>query len=205
MFFVEDTIQRLVGEFEEIPSDRKLSLKTITTFVEGKIVNNDVAQLVFICTHNSRRSHIAQVWAQTAASYFGIPNVKAYSGGTEATAFNPRAVDAMRGIGFNIKQKTTDTNPRYVVQYSNYYPGFEVFSKRYDDRENPSNDFAAIMTCTHADENCPIVIGATARISLPFHDPKDFDGTSLESAKYRERSLEIGREILYAFSQIKRL
>jgi arsenate reductase len=58
------------------------------------------------------------------------------------------------------------------------------------------------MTCTHADENCPLVAGADVRISLPYDDPKAFDNTPLEAAKYTERVHEIGREILYAFSLV---
>jgi arsenate reductase len=200
MFFVSETIEHLTHEFEIIPPGRKQILKGISDFIDS----HKVANIIFICTHNSRRSHIARVWAQMAASYFNISNVYAYSGGTEATAFNPRAVGALRKIGFRIEEKVGGSNPRYNVRYSDQHPGFEVFSKKYSDLENPQENFAAIMTCTHADENCPVVTGASTRISLPYDDPKDFDGTSLETIKYEERSLEIGREILYAFSQIKR-
>lgn len=200
MFFIEKTIARLKGEFDKIPQARKNVLADIATFV----ANTHPAKLIFICTHNSRRSHIAQVWAQTAAAYFNIQDVEAFSGGTEATAFNPRAVDALRKIGFRIDQASNGSNPHYKVKFSDEHPSFEVFSKKYDDPQNPANNFAAVMTCTHADENCPVVAGASARISLPYDDPKDFDGTSLESAKYLERSLEIGRDILYAFSLSKK-
>lgn len=199
MFFVEDTIKKLLKEFDKIPVERKHILQELSAYVS----RHHVANLIFICTHNSRRSHISQIWAKTAASYFNIADVGTFSGGTEATAFNPRAVDALREIGFRIELASSGVNPRYFVRYADDEPGFEVFSKKYDDEENPHRDFAAVMTCTHADENCPLVVGATTRISLPYDDPKDFDGTDIESAKYHERSLEIGREILFAFSQIK--
>ncbi len=204
MFFVAETIRHLTQEFERIPNERKRILQSIELFVKSKMSNLQTAELVFICTHNSRRSHIAQIWAQTAAAYFSFPDMKVYSGGTEATAFNPRAAEALRRIGFIVEKMSNNSNPRYRIQYSDTFPAFEVFSKKYDDPENPASGFAAIMTCTHADENCPVVMGSTARISLPFDDPKDFDETNMESIKYNERSLEIGREILYVFSQIKR-
>lgn len=199
MFFVEKAISRLLEQFATIGDERKRILADISSYVK----QHRPADLVFICTHNSRRSHIAQIWAQTAASYFNVPNVNAWSGGTEATEFNPRAVDALRRIGFEINPDARTNNRHYTVRYSDAHPAFEVFSKTYDDVVNPQKDFAAIMTCTHADENCPVVIGASARISLPYDDPKDFDGTAMESEKYDERVLEIGREILFAFSQIK--
>lgn len=199
MFFVEPAIVKLRNEFGRIPSERQDVLRQIARFIETHSVSN----LVFICTHNSRRSHIAQIWSEAAAGYFNIKNVSAFSGGTEATAFNPRAVDALRNLGFRIDPTDPGINPHYTVRYSDTHPAFDVFSKTYDSKGNPAKDFAAIMTCTHADENCPVVHGASARISLPYDDPKDFDGTHLETTMYKERSLEIGREILFAFSQVK--
>ena len=66
-----------------------------------------------------------------------------------------------------------------------------------------SRDFGAIMTCSHADENCPFVNGAEMRMTISFDDPKDFDGTPEEAEMYKERACQIGREILYSFSQIR--
>jgi len=204
MFFVSETIKKLSQEFELIPNERKGVLESVASFVGGKVLEQLTSELIFICTHNSRRSHIAQIWAQTAASYFSIPNVNTYSGGTEATAFNPRAVDTLRRIGFKIDLASSGTNPKYVVRYADEHPPFEVFSKRYNDGGNPNVGFAAIITCTQADMNCPIVVGSSIRISLPYDDPKRFDGMAMESDKYTERSLEIGREMLFAFSQIRK-
>ena len=191
------------GEFAQIPNERKPIIKELTEYIAQKAKAHQKIKLNFICTHNSRRSHISQVWAQTAAHYFGIDNVETYSGGTEATAFNPRAVKAMKDAGFDISIKKDGTNPVYEARYTSDSAGLTLFSKTYDDAFNPKNDFAAIMTCSHADENCPLVIGATKRIALTYNDPKDFDGTPQEAAKYKERVDEIGREILYAFSQVQ--
>jgi len=200
---LQKTIQKLVSEFELIPEDRKPIINDLTDFIRQKSRAGEKIKLNFICTHNSRRSHISQLWAQTAAHYFGIANVQTYSGGTEATAFNPRAVKAMKGAGFEISVKQNGGNPVYEARYANGKPALTLFSKKYDDPFNPNSDFAAIMTCSHADENCPLVIGASKRIALTYNDPKDFDGTSQEEEKYSERVHEIGREILYAFSQVK--
>ncbi len=200
---LQSVIQKLTSEFDQIPDSRKPLLNQLTEFISEKSKRSQVTSLNFICTHNSRRSHISQIWAQTAAQYYGINNVRCYSGGTEATAFNPRAVKAMQESGFDIQVFKDGSNPIYRVKYSNDAPPLTVFSKTYDDNSNPKADFAAIMTCSHADENCPLVLGATTRIALTYNDPKDFDGTPQEAAKYTERVHEIGREILYAFSQVK--
>jgi arsenate reductase (thioredoxin) len=194
--------ERLQSEFSKIPDDRKLLLVQLTQFIEARVKENQPIYLTFICTHNSRRSHIAQIWAQTAAALYTIKNVACYSGGTEATAFNPRAVTAMIDAGFNISITKPGENPRYAVKFSNAEAPLTVFSKRYDDAVNPAKDFAAVMTCSHADENCPVVSGASKRIALTYDDPKEFDGTPLESQKYTERVNEIGREILFAFSNV---
>jgi arsenate reductase len=200
---LDGTIQSLITNFDAIPAERKLILKQLTNFVEAKAGNNEKIELIFICTHNSRRSHIAQIWAQTAAAYYGIENVLTFSGGTEATAFNPRAVDAMQEAGFKINATSKGPNPIYEVSFSDDADVMIAFSKKYDADSNPQKGFAAIMTCSHADENCPVVFGMDKRISLPYHDPKEFDGTLQEAAKYSERVMEIGTEMLYAFSQVK--
>jgi arsenate reductase (thioredoxin) len=200
---LQHTIEKLVSEFNQIPHERKEIIKQLTDFVSHRRKSGQKILLNFICTHNSRRSHISQVWAQTAAHYYGIENVETFSGGTEATAFNPRAVAAMKNAGFEIAAQKEGNNPVYEVKFADDAPALTVFSKKYDDAFNPKKDFAAVMTCSHADENCPLVIGASGRIALTYNDPKDFDGTPQESKKYTERVHEIGREILYAFSQVK--
>jgi arsenate reductase len=197
------SIDQLVQEFNEIPKDRRKLLSELTDFIQHRIASGQKIYLNFICTHNSRRSHISQLWAQAAASYFGVKEVQCYSGGTEATAFNPRAVKAMKDVGFDIRMTKGGDNPVYEVRFSNDAPAVISFSKKYDDPFNHNQNFAAIMTCSHADENCPLVIGASARIAITYDDPKDFDGTTQEAIKYQERVHQIGREMLFAFSQVK--
>ncbi len=197
------TVEQLTNEFNDIPLERKAILRELTQFVQMKVNSKLPVYLNFICTHNSRRSHLSQIWAQAAAYYYNVPEVFCFSGGTEATAFNPRAVRAMQQAGFTIVIADDGTNPVYDVKYTSELPGIKAFSKKYDDPFNHNKDFAAVMTCSHADENCPVVLGAIARIPLRYEDPKNFDDTPQEAAKYTERVRQIGREILYAFSQVK--
>lgn len=196
-------IEALASNFGNISEARKRRLRELVFFVQAKGDKNQKIELIFICTHNSRRSHISQIWAQAAAVYYGIDNVATYSGGTEATAFNPRAAKAMEEIGFRIARTSDTTNPTYEVSFADNTPPLLAFSKRYDSDANPQRHFAAVMTCSHADENCPVVLGMEKRISLPFDDPKEFDGTTLEPQKYTERVREIGTELLWAFSHVK--
>ncbi len=196
-------IQEFETQFREILTERKTVLQQLTDFIQQKQKLNVAIDLNFICTHNSRRSHIAQLWAQAAAAYYGIENVHCFSGGTEATAFNPRAVKAMKDAGFIITKTKEDANPVYEVRYADGAEPVIAFSKTYDDPFNHTKDFAAIMTCSHADENCPLVLGASGRIPLTYDDPKEFDGTPQEAEKYAERVHQIGKEIFYAFSQVK--
>ncbi|NBW36840.1 MAG: protein-tyrosine-phosphatase [Cytophagia bacterium] len=198
------TVEKLISEFHLIPDERKALLQQLVSFVEKKIKAGQPVHLNFICTHNSRRSHLSQIWAQAAAYFYHVPDVFCYSGGTEATAFNPRAVKAMQEAGFVITMTQAGDNPRYEVRFADNASPVIAFSKKYDDPFNHNKDFAAIMTCSHADENCPLVLGTSGRVALTYNDPKEFDGTPLESAKYSERVHEIGREILFAFSQVNR-
>jgi arsenate reductase len=196
------TVEKLTKEFDLIPNERKELLQQLVKFVENKVKAGQPVYLNFICTHNSRRSHLSQLWAQAAAHYYKVPNVFCYSGGTEATAFNPRAVKAMQEAGFSITMTKEGENPLYEVRFADGAEPVLAFSKKYDDPFNHNKDFAAIMTCSHADENCPLVLGASGRIALTYNDPKDFDGTPLEAAKYTERVHEIGREILFTLSEV---
>jgi arsenate reductase (thioredoxin) len=200
---VQKNIERFERDFDQIPAERKKILKQLSAFIEDIVKSRRNVELIFICTHNSRRSHISQIWAQTAAAFYKIPGVYSYSGGTEATAFNPRAVKAMQEAGFSITEATKGNNPVYEVRFSDDGSPATAFSKKYDAEGNPKDGFGAVMTCSHADQNCPLVIGAEFRISTPYDDPKDFDGTPQESEKYAERVQEIGREICYAFSLVK--
>jgi arsenate reductase len=200
---LQTTIDQLAKEYDQIPPQRKKILKELTKFVQDKVDTGKPVYLNFICTHNSRRSHLSQLWAQAAAYYYHVPNVKCFSGGTEATAFNTRAVKAMQDAGFLITMTKDGDNPVYEVRYDNDASPVIAFSKKYDDPFNQNKDFAAVMTCSHADEHCPLVLGASGRIALTYDDPKEFDGTPQETTKYAERVREIGREILYAFSQVQ--
>ncbi|MCX8490550.1 MAG: protein-tyrosine-phosphatase [Cyclobacteriaceae bacterium] len=202
--YLNKTVEKLIYELSQISTERKTLLTELSRLIQQYPTSQPI-YLNFICTHNSRRSHIAQLWAQAAAQYFDVKNIICLSGGTEATAFNSRAVKAMQGAGFQITIEKPGNNPVYKVSYSSNASSVTVFSKKYDDPFNNNPGFAAIMTCSHADANCPLVLGAKTRIAITYDDPKEFDGTQLESAKYAERVQQIGREMLYAFSQIKNL
>jgi len=189
----------LTTEFDLIPAERKEDLQQMAEFIRTQKDSGHPVQLTFICTHNSRRSHMGQIWAAAAATYYGVDGVETFSGGTEATAFNPRAVAAMERAGFVI-DSTGEGNPRYRVQLQQDDEGLLCFSKKYDDAANPQKDFAAIMTCSQADAECPFIPGAKFRLALPYNDPKEADGTPEETARYDERCRQIGREVMYAFS-----
>jgi arsenate reductase len=188
--------------FDEIPAERKKKLKELAAYVQSRIEADETARLTFICTHNSRRSHMAQIWAQTATAYYSVPHVETYSGGTEATAFNPRAVAALQRAGFDITKTSDDPNPVYHVRFNTDAAPMKAFSKTYNDEPNPKDGFCAVMTCADADKNCPLVLGATERFAIPYVDPKAHDNTDSETAAYDERCRQISCEMLYLFSLV---
>lgn len=188
-------------DFDSISESRKSELLLLIDFIQGKVDQNSEVLLNFICTHNSRRSQFSQLWAQVAANHFGI-EAQCFSGGVEVTAFNERAVASAKRFGFKVFSEG-DENPRYEVTWNDSSDSLTLFSKLYDDVINPAEGFAAIMTCSHADENCPYVSGCERRIPIRYSDPKHFDDTPLESAFYDYRSFEIGTELFYVFSKIK--
>jgi len=196
-------IESIHAGMDAIPQERKDQLKKIALFVQTKKQSGEQANLVFICTHNSRRSHMSQIWSATAAAYYGIgQDINTYSGGTETTAFNPRAVAAIKRAGFKVENPGGD-NPHYQVTYVDNGQVMECFSKKYDDTANPSENFVAVMTCSEADKNCPAIPGASLRVPIPYVDPKESDGTENESAIYDERTRQIATEMFYMMSQVK--
>jgi arsenate reductase len=189
------------ADFDAISSDRRAKLDELAAYIRRQRDTSEPVRLIFICTHNSRRSHMAQLWAAAAAARYGIDDVETYSGGTEATEFNPRAVEALRHAGFEIETTAPEvTNPKYLVRLSPASDALECVSKVYDQPPNPTSDFCAVMTCSAADEACPSVPGAALRLAIPYDDPKVADGTPKEAATYDERCAQIAREMLFAFS-----
>ena len=185
-----------------VSEERKAVLKPLADYIQNKVDSNQEIRLNLICTHNSRRSHLSQIWAQTMAFHFNIKNVFCYSGGTEATAMFPKVAETLTNQGFEI-QKISDTeNPVYAVKFDENQHSIICFSKTYFDEFNPKTNFSAIMTCNNADEGCPMVFGADSRFPIKYDDPKAFDGTELMNEKYAERSLQIASEMYYVFSQI---
>lgn len=203
---VLETLQPYVADIvesrDEIPEVRRALLDEMAAFISERVQAGEPVPITFICTANSRRSHLGQVWAQTAAAYYGIPGVTAYSGGTESTACNIRTVRALRRAGFSVVQATNEDNPHYLIQYADGTPPIEAYSKVYDADENPSEGYLAAMCCADADENCPVVHGSLARIRLCYDDPKVADGTPEENARYDERCRQIAIEMFYVMSQV---
>jgi arsenate reductase len=189
-------------DFSLIDNARIELLLELSNYIKSTIAQNQEINLNFICTHNSRRSHMAQLWAAKAADYYGLSNIECYSGGTEATAFNTRAVKAMQKAGFEINLEKDGENPVYEVKI-NKNSAIKAFSKKFDDDFNPQNNFAAVMTCSDADENCPYIPGADKRFAIKYEDPKEFDGTEIEEDKYDERCKQIAIEMLFVMKNVK--
>lgn len=190
-------------EFQLISPERCEQLQELANLIKQQKEQKQVVPIIFICTHNSRRSHFAQVWMQVAAAYYGIDGIACFSGGTEATACNPRTVAALRRVGFVVHVSSAGDNPVYQLQFSTHAPGIKLYSKVFDAAENPSSNFIAVMTCSQADEACPAVRGASARIAIPYEDPKQSDNSPQEQSTYDARCAQIAREMLYVASLLK--
>ena len=186
---------------ETISDYMKEILEVLINYIKEKIISGKKPLLNFICTHNSRRSQLCQIWAKTAADYYKI-SVGCFSGGTEITAFNKSAIASLNHYGFKVNS-IGEINPKFQVYYAQDSKPIIAFSKLFNDASNPSDSFATVMTCNHADENCPFIPNSEIRISLPYDDPKAYDKTALEAKKYDERTLQIASEMIYVFKKVK--
>lgn len=194
---VHNLASSLRKEYDKIDFDRKIQLIDMSEIITQELNFNKSVHLNFICTHNSRRSQLAQVWLKASALYFKIENIYAYSGGTEATAFNPRMVSALQNAGFNIEELEAGDNPKYRLEMYEDDARNTYFSKLYNDPINSQSSYLAVMVCDSANEACPVVHGAKEKYALLYTDPKAFDNTPQESEKYSEKVNEIGREMLF--------
>ncbi|WP_431107137.1 low molecular weight phosphatase family protein [Winogradskyella poriferorum] len=186
-----------------ISEERRTILQPLIDFIQAKVDAKQIINLNFICTHNSRRSHLSQAWAQATGSYFGIENLFCYSAGTEATALFPVAAKTLGNSGFKVETLSQGENPIYSIKYSENQHPIIGFSKTITSGFNPKSGFAAIMTCSSADQGCPFIAGAEKRIPVTYEDPKVSDGTPQQAEKYEERSNQIATEMKFIFSQIK--
>ncbi|MDV3736181.1 protein-tyrosine-phosphatase [Elizabethkingia anophelis] len=189
-------------DVQSISEERKAVLQPLIDFIQQKVNDRQDININFICTHNSRRSHLSQVWAQVASAHFNIPNVHCYSGGTEETSLFPKVAETLTNQGFNIFKIADTNNPVYAIKYSDNALPVIGFSKKYDSPFNPVSAFTAIMTCSQADGGCPFIAGAEKRIPITFEDPKISDNTPEQSQVYTERSLQIATEMFYVFSKV---
>lgn len=196
-------VQQRASEFDQIPETRKQELLQLAGYVRDRLTQAQVSNLTFVCTHNSRRSHLTQIWTQIAAACYGLKNIRTFSGGTEVTACNPRTVDALKRSGIHVVvTDDSGTNPHYSVSFSDHEPALDCYSKIFNQAPNPSTDYCAVMTCSHADRNCPSAIGCDLRLAIRYEDPKISDDTPFEPATYDERCAQIAREMLYAMSKV---
>lgn len=201
-FFDEWEATLVKIQTQPIPVERQAILQPVMTYLQDKWAKKQVPQLHFICTHNSRRSQFAQIWAQALAFYFDVP-LQSYSGGVEVTAMNERAVASLQRAGFQVTSEGVG-NPIYAFTISDHHPAILAFSKLYDHPSNPTDHFAAIMTCSDADENCPFIPGTETRIPVRYQDPKVADDTPNEEATYDARSLQIAAELWFVFENALR-
>ena len=200
---MKNSLAQLIASFktEKIAEERKKDFLPLIEYINKKRAKNEHIHLNFICTHNSRRSQLSQLWAAVLGHYHQLA-LSTYSGGVEITACNERVITALRTQGFTVNQTGAAENPLYSISWGEVSFG-AYFSKLYNDSSSPTQDFAAVMTCAHADENCPFIAGAEERIPLRYEDPKRFDDTENEAEAYLNKSIEIATELHYIFSNLE--
>ena len=112
------------------------------------------ARVLFLCTHNSARSQMAEgLLRHLAGDHF-----EAMSAGTEATHVRPLAIRAMEEIGIDISGQESKTLDRYLEESFDY----------------------VITVCDDANEACPFFPGAANRLHWSFEDPSRVEGSEEE-------------------------
>lgn len=188
-----------------ISDDRKNLLLSISDKIFEEFEDRDKVNLNFICTHNSRRSQLAQVWSFFAIEYFKLENIYAFSGGSEVTAFHRNTVKCLQKTGFDFNvEDFSHQNPLYLISFKGTKKTTKGFSKTFDSDKN-EYPYIAITTCDHADQNCPFIPDAIHRFHLPYTDPKTADNTEFQNDKYLETSKKIAGELFIIFQELQNL
>jgi arsenate reductase len=112
------------------------------------------ARVLFLCTHNSARSQMAEGLLRQLAG----DRVEVHSAGTEATRVRPLAIRAMDEVGVNISEQESKTLDRYLHEPFDY----------------------VITVCDEANEACPFFPGAQSRLHWSFEDPSKAEGSEEE-------------------------
>ncbi|PQJ78736.1 hypothetical protein [Polaribacter porphyrae] len=197
--FFESAVKKIT-----LTENRKIQLLKIAETIAKEYTTNEIVHLNFICTHNSRRSQLGQVWGFYAAHYFNL-NIKAFSGGTEVTAFFRNTVKTLQKVGFYFHVVDFNhQNPTYEISFDGSRASIYGFSKLFSHKDN-LEPYMAITTCNNADKNCPFIPEATHRFHLPFVDPKVSDGTSEFEKVYLNTNRQIAGEIYFIFNKVKKM
>jgi arsenate reductase (thioredoxin) len=112
------------------------------------------ARILFLCTHNSARSQMAEGLLRHLAGH----RFEAHSAGTEATLIRPLAIRAMDEIGVDISEQESKTLERYLSKSFDY----------------------VITVCDDPNEACPFFPGAKHRLHWSFEDPSRAEGSEEE-------------------------
>jgi protein-tyrosine-phosphatase len=187
--------EQIATQISTISSERKLKLDQLSAVLQQEINKNQSVNLVFVCTHNSRRSHFAQVWWETLHYYLKLNFFETFSAGTEVTRIHEHTLQTLEGHGFQLKPLDKKENPTIQVAVDEHKKML-CFSKL---TNHPSikQPYVAILTCADAEENCPYIPEAKQRFALTYNDPKKSDGTPDQERIYHERSLTIATEAFY--------
>ncbi len=199
LFFI-DALKKVT-----IDDKRKELLVSIAEFIASEIKKLNTVNLNFICTHNSRRSQLSQVWAHYAIEFYKLKGIESFSGGTETTAFHGNTVKTLQEVGFEFKlNEISHTNPVYEITFDGVNQPIIGFSKIYDDNST-KKPFIAITTCSSANENCPFIPEALQRFHVGYIDPKSSDNTVNMSKKYLETNQIIASEMNFLFQHISKI
>jgi arsenate reductase (thioredoxin) len=205
----------LTTSFDLIDEPHRLAGEALADWIVANYKAGQSLHVTTVCTGNSRRSILGATMGNIAAAYYGFPEIRFHSGGTAPSAFNPRTITALREFGVEVEPtgdqaprgEPATANPVYRVRWGDSgLPAFETieFSKVYSDASNPQAGFAALMVCGEADEGCPFVKGAALRVSMPYLDPKIYDGGAYEALKYAERRDDMGRLLMSVMMRARR-
>ena len=175
-------------ENHKLEDHQKKRIKIIVERLYNKI--NSISLIVFICTHNSRRSQFCETWSKVLANRYGL-NISFSSAGTTKTSVYKEVINSLKRAGVDINEKgILNIEGKSSILYS----------KTLDDIKE--NKFISITNCKDAERNCPLDPRSQLNLNIFYDDPKKFDGMENEKKEYDKTCLSIAAEINVIFKSL---
>ncbi|UZR93650.1 hypothetical protein [Chondrinema litorale] len=191
-----DFIRERISEFDLIEPRRKQTLGLISELILPAALAGRNISFLFVCSDNSIRTQLCHIWIKAAAQYFSIQNLRFYSGGVSVKGIPQPLINTLKTAGFKVKVLTKTSNPHLAIKISKEQNLGVFYSKYINVKENPKENFCAIITCQDVERELNLNMRTYLKVTIPYDSLEGLPEANEQKA-YDLLSKKIAREMLY--------